>query len=283
MKYINPKRKAPVQISLLRFSFKLMSSLSTSLASKMAIKIFYRPRRSPLKASELEKLTEAKSFTFFYKNFKLQTYYWGEGKPILFIHGWDGKGIDSMKMIDPLVKAGNRVIIIDMPGHGKSTGNNIDMTDFIGSILLMQEKFGIFYGIIGHSFGGLAIITSLLHNKVSLEKLVLISSPASVDTVFTSFQSILKIKDKMLNNIKKDANRRTGLTMINYPSNEDISSINIPTFVIHDTYDMIVPSTDANKLNSLLPESKLLKTDNLGHQRILSDPEVISQVVKFFI
>jgi pimeloyl-ACP methyl ester carboxylesterase len=281
VKYINPKRAVPIQIRSLRFGFKVISSLSTRLATRLAIKAFYKPRRSPLRKSELEKLATAKSFTFVYKKFKLQTYSWGEGKPILFIHGWDGKGIDIKKMIDPLVQAGNRVIVVDMPGHGKSSGNNIDMTDFIGSILLMQEKFGGFDGIITHSFGGLATLTTLLRENLYIKKMVLISSPASVDTVLSSFQSILKFEDEIIDNIRIDANNRTGLTMTNYPTSEMLSSIEKSVLLIHDTNDMIIPFKDARKLNFYLPNSKLIKTDNLGHQKILSDLKVITNVVSF--
>jgi pimeloyl-ACP methyl ester carboxylesterase len=281
VKYINPKRAIPIQIKSLRFVFKVVSNLSIRLGTKMAVKAFYKPRRSSFKENELEKLHLAKTFTLIYKNFKLQTYTWGEGKPLLFLHGWDGKGIDIHKMIDPLVQAGYQVTTVDMPGHGKSSGDNIDMTDFIGSILLMQEKFGNFYGIIAHSFGGLATLTTLLSKKMSIEKMVLISSPASVDTVMSSFQGILRLKDEILDNIRIDANNRTGLSMTNYPTIESLKTIDKPTLLIHDTHDMIIPFKDANKLNSFLPNAKLLKTENLGHQKILGDSLVISTVVDF--
>jgi pimeloyl-ACP methyl ester carboxylesterase len=281
VKYINPHRAVPFQIRFLRFGFKVMSSISISLGSKMAIKAFYKPRRSPFRKSELEKITTAKTFSFVYKNFKLQTYTWGEGKPLLLLHGWDGNGIDFLKMIDPLIQAGHRVTAVDMPGHGKSTGINIDMTDFIGTILLMQEKFGEFESIIAHSFGGLATLSTFLREKLSVEKMVLISSPASVDTVMSSFQAILKLKEEIIENIRIDAHKRTGLTMTNFPSKEQLPTITKPILLIHDTHDMIIPFNDANKLKTLLPNSKLIKTTGLGHQRILGDSQIISNIMSF--
>ncbi|MHA2105661.1 MAG: alpha/beta fold hydrolase [Candidatus Hodarchaeales archaeon] len=281
VRYINPHRAVPFQIRSLRFGFKVVSSISTRLGTKMAIKAFYRPRKSPFRKSELEKLATAKTFSFVYKNFKLQTYTWGEGKPLLLIHGWDGKGIDFLNMIDPLVQAGYRVTTVDMPGHGKSTGNNIDMTDFVGSILLMQDKFGEFDNIIAHSFGGLATLTTLIREKLSVKKMVLISSPTSVDTVMSSFQAILELKEEIIENIRIDAYNRTGLTMTNFPSKEQIPKITSPTLLIHDTHDMIIPVNDANKLNTLLPNSKLIKTAGLGHQKILKDSQVISNIISF--
>lgn len=281
VKYINPKRAVPIQIRSLRFGFKVISNLSTRLATKMALKVFYRPRKSPLRDNEIEMLSYAKSFTFRYKNFKLQTYTWGEGTPLLLLHGWDGRGIDFLKMIDPLVQAGFRVITIDIPGHGKSTGNNIDMTDFIGSIILMQEKFGNFYSIIAHSFGGLATLATAIRERLSVEKFVLISSPSSVDTVMKSFQSILKLSDEIIENIRIDANKRTGLTMTNYPTPTLLSHIRVPTLLIHDKHDMIIPFNEGNKLDFLLPNSKLVNTTDLGHQRILKNSQVISTIKGF--
>ncbi|MFW9929544.1 MAG: alpha/beta hydrolase [Candidatus Thorarchaeota archaeon] len=281
VKYINPKHAVPREIRFLRLNFNILSTISTRLATKLALKLFYRPRRSPYSQEELEKLNDGESFTYQYKDYHLKVTTWGEGKPVLFMHGWDGKGIQIIKFIDPLVKMGLKVIIIDAPGHGQSSGKNVDITNFMESILLIQENFGPLYGIIAHSFGGLATILSLLQNKLAIEKIVLISSPASVDTVMDSFKAIFKLKDNIIENIKINANKRTGLSMWKSPTNDELNTIQQPILLIHDTTDSIMPFMDVVKLGNSLQNTKFMKTTGLGHRRILKDPQVISNVLGF--
>ena len=226
-------------------------------------------------------MNEAQIQTIPYRSFKIQTYSWGKGPSVLFVHGWDGAGINVINMIDPLVEAGFRVISIDMPGHGNSSGKNIDITDFIGTILQTQKKFGEFYAIIGHSFGGLVSIVTTLRESISYQKLILISSPSSMDIVFFNFQLMFNLDDKIMKKIWQNTINRTGLPIKTFPSSEDLSHLALPSLIIHDKNDTIIPFKEVKNFKTSLPASSCFYTIGLGHYKILKDRKVINTIINF--
>ncbi|WP_346114277.1 alpha/beta hydrolase [Nonomuraea maheshkhaliensis] len=54
-----------------------------------------------------------------------------------------------------------------------------------------------------------------------------------------------------------------------------------PLLVVHDRDDQVVDLTGAEAITKAWPRAELLRTEGLGHQRILRDPEVVRQVVRF--
>lgn len=51
--------------------------------------------------------------------------------------------------------------------------------------------------------------------------------------------------------------------------------------LIHDTQDPLIPMEDVEELQNVWDGCKLIKTDNLGHDRILLSPKVIRSVIDF--
>jgi pimeloyl-ACP methyl ester carboxylesterase len=56
---------------------------------------------------------------------------------------------------------------------------------------------------------------------------------------------------------------------------------NVPALLIHDNQDKEVTPGQAEILHQAWPGSRLLRTDGLGHRRILQDPSVIASTVRF--
>jgi pimeloyl-ACP methyl ester carboxylesterase len=55
----------------------------------------------------------------------------------------------------------------------------------------------------------------------------------------------------------------------------------VPLLVVHDESDREVPFEAGATLASAWPGARLIKTQGLGHQRILRDPNVVDAVVRF--
>lgn len=79
----------------------------------------------------------------------------GEGEPLLFIHGFCGSTSYWDKVI-PALSDSNRVIAVDLPGHGESDIQNVDTIESLASFVydfldaLQVDKVTLF----GHSLGG---------------------------------------------------------------------------------------------------------------------------------
>jgi pimeloyl-ACP methyl ester carboxylesterase len=124
-----------------------------------------------------------KSFILF-KNAKIHYNDFGKGEPIVLLHGF----LENLTMWDnfiPILSKKNRIITIDLLGHGKS-----DCIGYIHSMELMAEaveavlqslkvKHAI---IIGHSMGGYVTLALLEKNPHLLKAICLANSTAVSDS-----------------------------------------------------------------------------------------------------
>ena len=78
-----------------------------------------------------------------------------EGINIVLLHGW-GQNIEMMIPIGEYLKKDYRIVIIDLPGHGKSSIPTYPWTvnDYALAIKELLEKKNKNPVLIGHSFGG---------------------------------------------------------------------------------------------------------------------------------
>lgn len=78
----------------------------------------------------------------------------GTGKPVVFIHGF----LESSTMwkVFPLERMGFQCVLIDLPGHGRSTHKHYTSFQEIALEIdtLLKQLNIIDYGIVGHSLGG---------------------------------------------------------------------------------------------------------------------------------
>ena len=60
-----------------------------------------------------------------------------------------------------------------------------------------------------------------------------------------------------------------------------LPSLQTPTLVIHDRDDRQIPWSEGEALAAALPNAIFVKTEKLGHLRLLRDPEVIRRATRF--
>src|SRR5690606_19473234 len=131
-----------------------LSSVSTPLATRLALNLFFTPLKFPIPKREnairetavQHHLNTGKSdFTLFeWKN---------TGPKVLLVHGWSGRASQFFKIIEELHKKGYHVFSIEAPAHGKSKQKKTHMLEFVDCIEVAQSKFGQFDFAIGHSLG----------------------------------------------------------------------------------------------------------------------------------
>ncbi len=139
--------------------------------------------------------------TFHYKNTKISFTDSGSGNAIILLHGY----LENSSMWDfyiPEIAKTNRVIAIDLLGHGKS--------DCLGYIHTMEDQAEMVFAVlqhlkidkatlIGHSMGGYVALAFAELYPESLKSLVLMNS--------TSFEDNLDRKinrDRAIKMVKKD-------------------------------------------------------------------------------
>ncbi|MFX0039657.1 MAG: alpha/beta fold hydrolase [Promethearchaeota archaeon] len=240
-----------------------------------------------------------------------------EGIPLLFIHGWLGSSLEwAYQLFHFNLK--KHIIMLDLPGFGKSDKLNIDYTiDFFTKYILKFLKLLGYNEIIpiGHSLGGLIAQNITIKNPNLVKKLILVSTSVgfcpSTKERFTIFwinllfrlfyQNILKnlIKrillveeeNRKFRKLYTDALRLPKLSVLSTFKNmnskfnlkKDLSSISQPTLIIYGTEDKIISKSMVGDIKDLIPNSELKVIDNGSHRAMYDNYLRVNQSIEEFI
>jgi pimeloyl-ACP methyl ester carboxylesterase len=81
---------------------------------------------------------------------------WGEGTPVVLVHGSLATGVDEWQAQRPLADQGCRLLVFDRRGYGRSAP--ADGEDFLRDAEDIAELMGDGAHLVGHSYGGLAVL-----------------------------------------------------------------------------------------------------------------------------
>ena len=148
-----PTRYPALAFRLVRFGFQTLGRLFPQKAAEIAYKLFSTPRsRAKHRASD-PILEQAHLFEVLYGKYILKGYEWGSGeKTILLVHGWESRGTALRTFVPALLKKGYKVVAMDGPAHGNSSGKSTNLPIFAGAVLAFIQQLGGVHGIITHSF-----------------------------------------------------------------------------------------------------------------------------------
>ena len=253
--------------------------------SKFAYNIINNPQSKGInyKPEELKMLNKAHQKNYIFKSYSIKTYQWGEkGNKILFIHGWEGRASNFLKLIERLFKKKYSLYAFDAPSHGLSERSKNTMSDFNQFLLLFIKKVNPDV-IITHSFGAVPTTFSLnINKKQSIEKLILFAPPNKfsdrVDDIIKVTGACKKIKKHLIKKIEDEY----GIPFENLNICEFINKTNVDnTLILHDENDKICSLNYAKEIHRTLPNSKLEILKNTGHFKILSNNIAIKKVINF--
>lgn len=262
---------------------KVLQSISLSLATKFAAKLFITPiKYTPPKREEaMDQKSVQKNFTIKEIDRVIRVYEYGQSdKKILLVHGWSGRGTQMFKIADALLKAGFMTISFDAPAHGKSPGKTTMMPHFIAACLELEQHYGSFYAAVGHSLGGMSLLNAV-RKGMQLEKLVLIGTGDSITEISYEFIKNLQLKPEVADRMKKHFDKLHDEDIDRYSGSEAAAFVHIPTLVIHDEEDKDVSVSCAYRIAKNLKNSELVITQKLGHRMILANREVIEKICNF--
>jgi pimeloyl-ACP methyl ester carboxylesterase len=205
---------------------------------------------------------------------------------VLVIHGWHSRTEFMRAVIDGFREAGHRVIALDLPGHGHSSGRRLNMVLAVDAARAAGEWFGPFAAVIGHSFGGAVAVNAAVGSvegipPLAAERLVLIAAPSSMPAIFEDFGRLLNLGTRSQIAIADQVERIAGRPLSEFVGSEQLALTPIPTLVIHAPDDREVSPDSARMFAAAGDHVCLYWARGLGHRRILSDPEVVAESVRF--
>lgn len=220
---------------------------------------------------------------------------------LVFLHGW-GQNIQMMLPIAKPFTKDHNVLVVDLPGHGKTKEPSyaweldkfVDMLHELFKFLKITNPI-----LIGHSFGGkLSIIYA---SKYKVKKLVLLSSPYKGE--FKKLPLKVRILKKIakvpgLKGMAEHFKKHFGSTdyknatptmrnilvkHVNTDTTENCKKIKVPTVIIWGTADTTVSINSAYEIEKLISDSAVIPYEGMGHFAYLDDAKKTVNIINSFI
>jgi pimeloyl-ACP methyl ester carboxylesterase len=242
--------------------FALLERYAPGLGARWAERIWFtlpRPRRAPPVGA-----TGGHAFTVPTRVATVVGETWGSGPTVYLLHGWGGSRRQFGAFVAPLVDAGFRVVAFDAPSHGDSRPGrygprSTTALEFASALRAVTDVHGPPHAVIAHSVGGLATAVAL-RDGLTPSRAVLLAPVASMMGFVGRLREALGFGDRTANELLLRAHRRVG---------------------VHDRGDRTVPVSDGVAIAQAWPGARLHLTTGLGHHRLLADPDVVAEAVRF--
>lgn len=287
-------------LKVTRLGFSILQSVSPRIAGKAAFRLFCRtpsarPNGAKAKAAhaagrawlqKAERIELRLADGTRAQAYRINGGALGQRRRYLVTHGW-GSSMDYMTdLLAMLAKEGAEVIGLDFPGHGGSGGRFLHMGLAVQAISAAEERFGAFDAIIGHSFGGAALMVSAAgllpdFEPVTAPRVVTIGSPSEMAWLFTDFGKMIRLGKAAQAALEDEVLRATGRRLADFDAGQAAGVMPREILVIHAEDDKEVSARHALRYAASGENVRLFWANGFGHRRIVSAAPVLAEIEAF--
>lgn len=245
----------------------------------------------------------------------------GEGKPLLFVHGFPL----NRQLWRPQVEALSRVahvIAPDLRGHGESQAvpGEHSLELFAEDLNALLDALHVKERVVlcGLSMGGYIAFEFYRRYTTRVDALVLTATRATADTkegraareqmaalvrqegiasivegmttrllspnTIQTHKSLVDSVRQMMNEVSIEGVLGDLWAMKNRPdSTPTLRTITVPTLILHGEEDQIVPQEEARRMAQLIPQAQFIRIPQAGHLPNLEQPEAFNRALQDFI
>lgn len=229
--------------------------------------------------------------------------------PVILVHGAGGSHLSWPAEIRRM--PGQRILAMDLPGHGRSSGlGRKTIPEYAKNILEMMDELGVYKALlVGHSMGGgialklaldhpervlglglvatsarlrvsQAILDGLAHQSTSMPAI-----EAIIDWSFGSQveEPIKKLAVRLLAETRPAVLRNDLVACNNFDVIERLPEIDKPTLIICGTEDRMTPLRYSELMAGQIRGAALQTIDQAGHMVMLEQPRRIAILLNVFI
>lgn len=277
------KETIPLFIKILQSLFSTFGPIFPRALGKLMVRLWFTTTRYKIPRVEKSVAAQAEKDLVDVDGLAIRTWSWGKGPVILFLHGWSGRGTQIASFVQPLVDAGFKVLAFDGPAHGQTPGKTTTIYEYSKVLNALMNDIGPLHGVITHSFGAMVFAYTYTSNT-PVERIVFISPPSTVEQIIKNFQRLLHIPEQPTYYFKKTLKQTFGDNIFKKLSTKNnVKKFSTPGLIIHDEEDLDLNWEESQHLSEAWKQSSFIKTQGLGHIKILYDKEVIQQVTKFMM
>jgi len=267
---------------IIKLCISVLDKTIPALSGWLAYQLFFLPIPRPYKREEKEYLKRFTQSTFQLDNRDVTYYSINRAPYTLFCHGWSGNSMQFIKLIDQSLGQDKGIILMDMPAHGRSRGFQTDAVAFSNAIEHMLNAFDINH-VICHSLSGLSLSLALNRGCKVPEKAAFISTTTSTNDILAFFLKQISGDYKTRERLVYLLQRRFNRSFNDFNAAEILTNTEkLPqAIVVVDDSDPQVKVQNGEQLAEAL-NAKMYVSHGLGHNRILKDNQVVSELMLFF-
>lgn len=254
----------------------------TDPALRKVLRLFHTPQ--PTSAAEYPShlLRGARTATRRFRRGHVRYYTWGQGPTILLMHGWSSRAARMGSLVRPLVKRGFRVLALDAPGHGESSGRISGLPRFQAAVRAAWKRWGPFHAAVGHSLGGTALaLLSAWQPELAPRRLAIVASPGNLVFLIEAFARAAQLPPEVAGAMLAWLEQRHGRPVSEWTLPLHGPRLPRHGLIVHDHDDAAIPVDHSLRLHEAWPGARLLLTRGLGHSMVMHDPEVVKELVDF--
>lgn len=262
------------------FYFNILAVFSKQLAAQKALTVFSIPRKGQITPLQDQFLKTAKKQLIGWEEGLYALYNWGGKEPtILLLHGWESNSFRWKYLIEPLLKLDYNLIAIDAPAHGGSDGKEFTAVKYAKlieqTILLYKPEI-----VVAHSVGAMATIYQQHRNKhTCIKKFVFLGSPNKLEDIMRGYQRVVSFNNRVYHALDALLKKTFGFAIRDFNAAYFAQAIQVPTLLIHNPNDVIIPYTAMQEIASQIKDSKTHTARTGGHS--LYTPEVVDAIINF--
>lgn len=205
---------------------------------------------------------------------------------VLLLHGWTGQSLFMAGFVEPLLEKGYRVVAMDMPAHGGSSGKRLTFPLAIEALSSVVRGELPLAGIIAHSFGGAVAMAAIAggveaYPPIPVHRLVTIAAPRAMQGYGREFSRSIGLTPRAHAAFEGEVLAIAGRPMESFSGTEYLSRTLVPTLVMHAPDDKEIAFSDAEALASAGSHVELRAVPGLGHRRILMSSQVQGDTAEF--
>jgi pimeloyl-ACP methyl ester carboxylesterase len=274
------KKSTSVRLNVVRALFRGLTPIAPAAAAEFAVALFRRPPARKDSDGERSALAAADRIDVTLDGRRLAAWRWGDGPPVLLVHGWGSRGARLASFVGPLTKAGFSAVAFDAPGHGASAGRLSSLPQFIAAIEEVARRFGPVEAVVAHSMGG-AAATLAMGRGLAIGRAVFLAPVADPAGYSERFAEMVGLAPALLVRMKEKIERRFGSRWEEFDVIAAARKMTVPLLVFHDRNDRDVAWGDGAAISAAWPGAEIVSTEGLGHRQIVQDPGVVARAVAF--
>lgn len=295
--YEHKKRSLLLRCPQVRGQRKL-GHLPPAEAGDLAFRIFCTPEQSQHRTHDHHHLTQRARYHLRNASWEkvatpagvVQCYVFdpdaGVRGTVVFVHGWTSESAFMTAFIEPLRRAGFRVVLFDFPAHGASPGRRTNLAECARAMLSMCDAYGPIDAAVAHSFGGFVALLVAeggppLPRAHPISRFVLIGCPNRLSDVTGDFGGQLGLTPAGQRAYEHHLERVGHRPVSTFSAVELLQTVNVPTLVIHGCGDREVPFHNAEAIANLGEHVELQEYEGFGHRTILYAPQVMRAVMTY--